>query len=88
MNSKGDNVNVKTVERVYLRIVTAVKGGEFNGSEDTLLDSKKLAMDEADRMQREFDEDSEPVRVYVLDEFRVPIYAGGQTYTPSHERSR
>lgn len=66
------------VEKVYLRIVTAKRGGTFVASEDVPLNSKKLAMDEADRLQIEFDKDSEPKRVYVLDEARVPVYAGGQ----------
>lgn len=70
-------MNVK-VEKVYLRIITALKNGKFENSADTPLNSKKLAINEADRLQSEFDKDSEPKRVYVLDEYYVPIYAGNQ----------
>ena len=68
------------VPSYYLRIVTAHKDNKFIHSEDVQIDNKKLAMDEADNMQRAFDIDSDPVRVYVLGTDKVPIYAGLSKY--------
>lgn len=65
-------------KQLYVRVVTAKKGGEFTASQDIpVISGLSTAKETADSLQADFDADCDPSRAYVLDEARVPIYCAG-----------
>jgi len=64
-------------KRCEIKVIEAKPGGEFETISCFDVPDKKAAMKRADKLQREFDEDCDPVRVYAyFDGNKVPFYAG------------
>ena len=59
-----------------IRLVRALPGGEVTEHDLTRFEDLEDAIDEADRLQTDFDDDGEAVRVLVVDRYDVPIAAG------------
>lgn len=66
------------LNKFYVRVVTTHKGGAYSNSLDLPFDTKNGAKAAAEKLQEEFDADAEPRRVYVLDDFMVPVEAAGR----------
>jgi hypothetical protein len=68
---------------VQVRVIEAQPGGVFVERVWVGCDTFAHAQATADRLQREFDEDSDPCRSYVYkDNDPVPVYAGLAVYYP------
>jgi hypothetical protein len=82
-------------EICYVQIVTAHRGGIFTAGQTMRFGSYRSAVEECESLQRDFDTDAEPRRVYVLDAGKIPIWAGaargiapGYALTQPRERHR
>jgi len=66
----------------HVQIVTACRGGAFVAGDPMRFGSLQSAVAEAESLQRDFDIDAEPRRVYVLDGAGVAVWAGGARGRP------
>jgi hypothetical protein len=75
---------------LIVRSIAAVKGGTFIPIGEHGEANFRNARESADILQRDFDEDADPVRVYIYkDGEPVPVYAGLQrTGWESHGRRK
>jgi hypothetical protein len=68
---------MKQAQAYYLSVVRAAPGGSHARSMEIRFASLASARAAATKLQAEFDQDAEPARVYVVDEFNVPLEAAG-----------
>lgn len=67
------------VRTFYLRVVRAHRGGCFTTEgEDIGFASKASALEQAEQMQKAFDDDCDPCRAYVIDADGVAVAAAGR----------
>jgi len=68
---------------VNVKVIEAKSGGGFIERVSVGCDTLAHAQATADRLQREFDQDSDPCRTYVYkDDDPIPVYAGLAAFYP------
>ena len=61
----------------YVQAVKALGKGKYEPFTPVRFDTFEGAKTTCEKLQVDFDDDAEPIRVYVLDSLGIPVHAGG-----------